>query len=223
MLSTPSASQNYAAPENYTAPGRDDLRPDLLRIADWIEPGSKVLDLGCGGGSLLHHVTEHRQVQGWGVELSEAKLLRCVQRGISVIQGDLNESDVLDAFTNNQFDVAVMSLAIQALKRPASMLQELLRISHEGIVTFPNFGHWRCRWQIARGQMPVTNSLPDRWFNTDNIHLCTVKDFEQLCAENGIAIIERAFMDRHHRTSWRSQAMPNLFGETAQYRLKLAP
>ncbi len=204
------------------APNRDELRPDLLRIADWIAPQSKLLDLGCGGGSLLHHVTEHRQVQGWGIELSEPKLVTCVQRGISVIQGDLNEPDLLGGFTDNQFDVAVMSLALQALKRPNEMLLELLRVGREGIVTFPNFGHWRCRLQIARGQMPVTGSLPERWFETENIHLCTVKDFEELCVDNGIKIIERAVMDRHHLSSWRARTMPNMFGEIAQYRLKLA-
>ena len=212
--------QQHTGPRLH-APGRDELRADLLRIADWIAPQSKVLDLGCGGGSLLHHVTSHREVQGWGIELSEAKLVTCVQRGVNVIQGDLNEADLLSSFTDGQFDVAVMSLALQALKRPDETLLELLRVGREGIVTFPNFGHWRCRLQIARGKMPVTGSLPTRWYETDNIHLCTVRDFEQLCAEKGIQIIERAVMDRHHLSSWRAQAMPNLFGEIAQYRLRL--
>ena len=208
------------AQQRTKAPTAEQLRPDLLRIANWIPAGSRVLDLGCGDGSLLHYLCENAQTRGWGIELSDPKLVNCLNRGVNAIQADLDDPQVLAQFDDNQFDVVVMSLALQAVNRPQEMLAELLRIGKQGIVTFPNFGHWRCRWQIANGQMPVTSSLPDRWYNTDNIHLCTVRDFERLCGEENILIEERATMDRHHKSSWHARTWPNLFGEIAQYRLQ---
>lgn len=191
------------------------LRADLAQISEWIAPNSRTLDLGCGDGSLLAHLQQQRNVNGYGLELNVESVTTCIERGVKVIHTDLNAG--LTDFDDNSFDYVVMTQALQMVRHPDKLLDEMLRIGKEGIVTFPNFGYWRCRLAIARGRMPVTSGLPNSWYNTNNIHLCTVRDFEALCAQKGIRITRRLVLDSNHQTDMRARTMPNLFGEIALY------
>ena len=193
------------------------LRPDLALLAHWIAPGARVLDLGCGDGALLAHLAAHG-VHGYGLEIDPANVTACIARGVNVIQSDLD--DGLGDFADAGFDVVVMTQALQALHRPAQALEEMLRVGSRAIVTFPNFGHWRVRSALLRGRMPVTPSLPERWHDTPNIHLCTVADFESLCTQRGWRITRRALLDRQHREGHTIRLAPNLFAELAIYELQ---
>lgn len=198
-----------------------ELRADLRRIAEWITPQSRVLDLGCGDGDLLHYLTEQRQVKGWGIEVDEEKIVSCISRGVNVVQADLDEPDALQRFPDGSFDYVVMTLALQAVVRPDLMLSELLRVGKQGIVTLPNFGHWQSRLQLLAGRMPVTKTLKKTWYETDNIHLCTVADFEALCAERDVKIVEESMVAAHRPLgNGLAQWRPNLFSDTAQYLLE---
>ena len=179
-----------------SAPG--DLRRDLRLIADMIEPGSRVLDIGCGDGALLAHLAREKGVDARGIELSQAGVNACVRHGLSVIQGDADRD--LDAFPHHAFDVVVLSRTLQATRRPRHVLETLLRIGKRAIVSFPNFGFWRIRMSLLfHGRMPVTELLNNPWYETPNIHLCTIRDFVALCEEAG-ARIERSFtLDRDGR------------------------
>ena len=194
------------------------LRPDLALICDWIAPGARILDLGCGDGNLLAHLAHTRAVRGYGLEIDPANVAACVARGVNVIQADLD--DGLRDFETGSFDYVVMTQALQALQRPDQALAEILRVGRTGIVTFPNFGHWRVRSALAMGRMPVTPSLPETWYNTPNIHLCTVADFEDLCHARSWQISHRLLLDRDHRTGARIRLAPNLFSEIAMYELQ---
>jgi methionine biosynthesis protein MetW len=141
-----------------TASAMPSLRPDLALISEWIPPGSRILDLGCGDGSLLRHLAHTRHVHGYGLEIDPDNVARCIENGVQVIHADLD--DGLRDFENQSFDVVVMTQALQALQRPDLAIEEILRVGRLGIVTFPNFGHWRVRSQLLRGQMPVTPTLP---------------------------------------------------------------
>lgn len=194
------------------------MRFDLAVIRDWIKSDTRVLDLGCGDGTLLEALRDQKRVEGLGVEIDADDITRCVARGINVIEQDLNAS--LANFGNRSFDVVVMTLALQALRYPHRVLDEMLRIGDECIVTFPNFGHWRCRWYLgSRGRMPVSKFLPYTWYDTPNIHFCTVDDFEALCAEKNIRILDRAVVGADNHQSWIAQRWPNLFGVTAVYHI----
>ncbi len=196
------------------------LRPELRTIADWIAPGSRVLDLGCGEGTLLAHLRQTRQVDGYGLEIDPAKIVRAIDNGINVIQSDLDVG--LAEFADASFDYVIMTQTLQAVHYPDRLLEDMLRVGREGIITFPNFGHWRCRLQLLGGHMPVTASLPHTWYNTPNIHLCTLRDFEELCAEKDFHILERTVADQQHRSSLPMRLWPNLMGEVALYRLRRA-
>ena len=177
-----------------------------------------MLDLGCGDGTLLEALRDHKNVEALGVEIEADDITRCIARGIPVIEQDLNAS--LANFETGSFDTVVMTLALQALRYPHRVLDEMLRIGREGIVTFPNFGHWRARWYlISRGRMPVSKFLPYTWYDTPNIHFCTVKDFEALCREKNIRILDRAMVGGGHTQSPLAQLWPNLFGVTAIYHI----
>lgn len=194
------------------------LRADLAHIAELINANARVLDLGCGEGDLLAHLQETKSVNGYGLDVDPENIRTCLGKGVNVIEQNLD--DGLANFPDSSFDMVVMTETLQSVRAPDHMLTEMLRIGEECIVTFPNFGHWRCRTQlITKGQMPVANHLPHSWFDTPNIHLCTFKDFEQLCRDLGLKIIQRRVVSpKYNEASWIS-IWPNLLGTTAFYRL----
>jgi methionine biosynthesis protein MetW len=195
------------------------LRTDLQLISEWIQPKSHVLDLGCGDGTLLAHLRETSQVTGYGLEIDDANIVRCISAGINVIHRDLDEG--LNDFADHSFDYVIVTQTLQAIRYPDRLLKEMLRIGHESIVTFPNFGHWRCRLQLLiGGRMPIPQALPYEWYESESIHLCTLHDFEVLCEKEDIEILQRTVVDRTHRSRIRTRLSPNLFGEIALYRLK---
>jgi methionine biosynthesis protein MetW len=197
------------------------LRPDLAIIADWIRPDSHVLDLGCGDGTLLAHLYQQKGCSGYGLEINADNIAHCIARGVDVIQTDLDRG--LQEFESEGFDYVVMTQSLQALHFPDRVIDEMLRIGREAVTSFPNMGHWKCRLQLAfGGHMPVTRTLPYRWYDTPNIHLCTVHDFERLCSERGYRILERAAVDRHHQATPGARLLPNLLGESALYRFRRA-
>lgn len=189
------------------------LRPDLQLIADWIAPGSRVLDLGCGDGALLAYLKSHKQISGYGVEIDVDNIVHCVENGVEAIQGNLEAG--LAEFGDGRFDHVVLSQTIQAMRNTEQILLEMLRVGREAIVTFPNFGYWQNRVQILQGHMPVSETIPFEWYNTPNIHWCMLGDFERLCAKNGIRVIERVVMDNGKRIHF----LPNLLGSLAFYRV----
>jgi methionine biosynthesis protein MetW len=199
---------------------RTSIRIDLQLIADMIETGSRVLDVGCGDGALLDYLLHFKQVDGRGMELSQAGVNACVAQGLSVIQGDA-DTDLGD-YPTAAFDYVVLSQTLQATHNPRTVLAALVRIGRHAIVSFPNFGHWRVRWQLGvNGRMPTTPSLPAQWYDTPNIHLCTITDFTALCRSLGV-VVERAIaIDAAGRPSpIRSAKFANLFGEQGLFLLR---
>lgn len=197
------------------------MRADLEIIQDWIPAGSRVLDLGCGDGELLDWLGRNKEVSGYGLEIDPQKIARCLERGVNVLEQNLD--DGLGNFASDSFDVVVMTQSLQALRYPDKVLQEMLRVGKSCVITFPNFGHWRCRWYLAsKGRMPVSEFLPYTWYNTPNIHFCTFEDFERLSRELGARVTDRLAVDREHRYSWASRQWPNLFGEIGIYRIASA-
>ena len=194
------------------------LRPDHARIAEWIRPGAHVLDLGCGDGTLLAHLQTERQVTGYGLEIDPDNVVQCLQAGVQVIQYDLNAG--LSAFRDRTFDYVIMTQTLQAVSYPHRLLDDMLRIGKEGIVTFPNLGHWRCRLRLLAGRMPKVRAVPQPWHSSTSIHPCTVIDFEELCRQNHLRILHRTTADHSHRTHARMNILPNLLGEIAIYRLQ---
>jgi methionine biosynthesis protein MetW len=195
------------------------LRPDLAAIAEMIPSDTRVLDIGCGDGALLEHLVRTKSVDGRGLELSQQNVNQCVARGISVVQGDADTD--LSEYPSGVFDIVILSQTIQATRRPLSVLRELLRIGKHTIVSFPNFGHWRVRLSLLwRGRMPVTKTLGHVWYDTPNIHLCTITDFLYLADEAG-AHIEKAFALKEGRAKPMHPAQwgPNLFAEGAIFLL----
>jgi methionine biosynthesis protein MetW len=194
------------------------MRGDLALIATLINPGARVLDLGCGEGELLDHLQRDKRVNGYGLDRDAENIRTCVSKGVNVIEQDLDEG--LDNFVDASFDMVVMTDALQAVKEPRELVRDMLRIGEECIVTFPNFAHWRCRAQLAlKGVMPVSKQLPHNWFDTPNIHLCTFTDFEQLCAAESINIIQRRVVNANHQEKTFINWAPNFFGTYAFYRL----
>ncbi len=179
-----------AARSGAAAPRRREIRGDLALIADMVEPGTRVLDVGCGDGALLDCLVHDKGVIGRGIELSQAGVNACVTHGLSAIQGDA-DTDLKD-YPSGSFDYAILSQTLQATRAPRAVLEHLVRIGRRAIVSFPNFGHWQVRLRLLlNGRMPVSRSLPDPWYETPNIHLCTIGDFLELCAALDIAV-ERA-------------------------------
>lgn len=191
-------------------------RQDFSIIASWLAFGSKALDLGCGDGSLLSYLRDGLEVKGYGVEKDDTNWLAAMQNDVDVIQMDLEAG--LSEFEDNSFDTVILSQTLQAMHNTEDIVQEMLRVGREAIVTFPNFGYWRNRFQIMTGNMPVSEDLPYEWYNTPNVHLCTIHDFDQLCADNNIAIIERKVITNGHEV----KLLSNWFGNLAMYRLKRA-
>lgn len=189
-------------------------RPDFAAIAAWIRPGAKVLDLGCGDGSLLRYLQERRDIFGYGVEIDDNNVLGCFKNGINVIQNDLESG--LSSFESASFDYVILSQTLQAMRHTEIIIQEMLRVGKEVIVSFPNFGYWRNRMQVVAGHMPVSETLPYHWFNTPNIHLCTLGDFEALCDQQNARILERIVMNGNRQV----KTLPNLMGVLAFYRFE---
>jgi methionine biosynthesis protein MetW len=194
------------------------MRADLDIIQQWIPENSRVLDLGCGDGELLAWLNANKNVTGYGLEIDPDKINACLEKGVNVVEQNLDLG--LGNFASNSFDVVVMTQALQVVHYPDRILQEMLRVGRTCIITFPNFGHWRCRWYLAsKGRMPVSEFLPYTWYNTPNIHFCTFEDFERLCQERGARVLERLAVDRDHRHGWASRLWPNLLGEIGNYRV----
>ncbi len=194
------------------------LRPELQKIFGWVKPGSRVLDLGCGDGALLESLQSSRGVKGYGVEIDPANVLSCLKKNINILQLDLDEG--LTEFADNSFDYVIMTQALQALQCPDKTLREMVRVGRECIITFPNFGLWKHRVYLStKGRMPVSKALPAQWYDTQNIHLCTIKDFETFCKEHSMLISKKDIVDYEHRSDTLMRLWPNLFGEVALYQI----
>ncbi len=191
-------------------------RPDFAAIAAWIPEGSSVLDLGCGDGSLLRYLKDTRNIRGYGVEISDSNIEACILNGVNVIQSDLDSG--LSGFENNSFDYVILSQTLQATRHTEPLMQEMLRVGREGIVSFPNFGYWKNRLNILRGNMPVSKDLPYQWYDTPNVHLCTLHDFESFCFQFKMQILDRRVMTGDNTVS----LLPNLLGSMAVYRFRRA-
>ncbi len=189
------------------------LRPDLAAIADAVPQGARVLDIGCGDGALLAHLRDTKGVDARGIDVSAANVASAVARGLSVVQGDA-DADLPD-YPDDAFDMAILSDTLQAMQRPAAVLDQLVRIARRAVVSFPNFGHWRVRGSLVfGGRMPVTRSLPVSWHETPNIHFCTIDDFRELAATRGLRVESAAFLSGGAR---RSAGLANLLAEQAVF------
>jgi len=191
-------------------------RADFATIASWLEPGARVLDLGCGDGSLLAYLMHAKAVRGYGIEIADDGVLASLANGINVLQSDLESG--LAGFVDASFDCVVLSQTLQAMRHTEEIITEMLRVGRTAIVTFPNFGHWSHRLQILRGRMPVSPNLPYQWFDTPNIHLCTVADFDTFLAARQYVVENRVVLSRGRLIA----ALPNLLGELAVYRFRRA-
>ena len=188
-------------------------RTDFAAIASWIPQGARVLDLGCGDGSLLAHLKDARGVSGYGIENDDASIIKCIENGINVVQVNLESG--MREIADQSFDVVILSQTLQAMKRTEAVVAEMLRVGREAIVTFPNFGYWKHRAQIALGgRMPVSEDLPYQWYDTPNVHLFTIADFEAFCAERDYRVLNRLVLN----DAGKQVMMPNLLGTLALYR-----
>ncbi|UZJ46247.1 methionine biosynthesis protein MetW [Marinimicrobium sp. C6131] len=195
------------------------MRLDQTEIQHWIAEGSRILDLGCGDGTLLKYLQETKNTSGYGLEIGAEQINACIDKGLNVIEQNLDEG--LGNFADQSFDTVIMAQAIQTMHYPHKVLDEMLRVGKECIVTFPNFGHWKARWHLAvRGRMPVSDLLPFEWYDTPNIHFCTFRDFEVLCRDKGITVLHRQVVNEES-PNFLKDVSPNLFGETAIYHLCL--
>jgi methionine biosynthesis protein MetW len=188
---------------------------EFQTISGWIKPNVRVLDLGCGDGELLGHLAATKNVRGYGLDIDDSAVLACVQRGINVIQSDLERG--LAEFDNQFFDVVVLSRTLQATRKTEALMREVLRVGKEAIVTIPNFGHWTTRWQLGiGGRMPVSKRLPFQWYDTPNVHFATLRDFDVFCKEKQVRILDRVALTQGvpvHR-------LRNLRADVGMYRLQ---
>jgi methionine biosynthesis protein MetW len=187
-------------------------------IESWITDNSKVIDFGCGDGSLLQFLINNKNVNGYGVEIDHEKIQQCVEKGLSVIEQDIDEG--IQDFVSSNFDFAIMASSIQCLKNPHIALGRMLDLSKQCVVTLPNLGYWRCRLNLLSGKMPVTPNLPSSWYETDNLHLCTIKDFEKLCADKGFVVNKKIFLNGQGRKGTLASLFPNIFSSEGVYLLE---
>jgi methionine biosynthesis protein MetW len=193
-------------------------RPDFDVIAGWIEPGHKVLDLGCGDGSLLKHLIDTRGVHGCGVEIEDANILAAIKNGINVIQGNLERG--LDEFADQAFDHVVLSRTLQTVRHTEGILREMLRVGREAVVSFPNFAYWKNLRSVLDGRMPVSEDLPYQWYDSPNVRFFTLLDFEALCRQMGLIIRERSVLDEQGKpVNNDDERELNFLGSLAVYRL----
>lgn len=203
------------------------MQIDHQLAEQWIKPNSRVLDLGCGDGGLLHHLQTNLGIFGYGIEIDQDRINEAISKGLNIIEQDLN--DGLARFANNSFDTVVMARALQAVKEPDKLLLDMLRVGREVIVTFPNFAHWQNRIHLGiKGMMPMSEALPYAWYNTPNIHLCTFKDFERLCENHDIQILDTIAINEtpitKHIVKYKLfdklvKKSPNLLADVAVYRV----
>ena len=191
-------------------------RADFAAIASWIAPNSEVLDLGCGDGSLIDYLQKQKPVHAYGVEIDDARMLSCVQKGLNVIQQNLEGG--LALFEDGSFDTVVLSQTLQTIHETEKILREVVRVGKESIVSFPNFGHWSHRLSVSFGRMPVSKSLPYQWYNTPNVRILTVTDFEKLASSLGLKILDQCILHEGRQVT----LMPNLFGSLALFRVRRA-
>ncbi len=190
-------------------------RSDFAIIAGWVNEGDRVLDLGCGDGELLASLDAAKHVRGYGIDIADDNVLACVKRGVNVIQSDLESG--LAGFGDRSFDTVILSQTLQQIHRVETIINEMLRVGREVIVTFPNFAYWRHRVQLGvRGTMPVSPTLPYEWYNTPNVRMFTVREFDRFCRARGIEIIDREVRSNERQVSFA----PNLFGQLAFYRIR---
>jgi methionine biosynthesis protein MetW len=189
-------------------------RADFSTIAGWVAPNARLLDLGCGDGSLLAYLRESRGASGYGIEIDDAGVLASIGNGINVIQSNLESG--LAGFDDQSFDSVILSQTLQAMRHIEELVAEMLRVGREAIVSFPNFGHWSHRMQVLMGRMPVSKDLPFQWYNTPNVHLCTVADFDAYCEQRAFHVLERVVLSDGERVS----VLPNLLGSLAIYRFR---
>lgn len=187
-------------------------------INSWVPENSKVIDFGCGDGSLLKELFENKQVLGYGVEINDTKIEKCIEKGVPVIKLDIDKG--LNDFMSSDFDLSIMARSIQCLKNPDLALNRMLELSKRCVVTLPNLGYWRCRINLASGKMPITPELPSSWYETENIHLCTIRDFENLCLKENISIKDKVFINRNGDQGGLSKINPNLFAVEGVYLLE---
>ena len=189
-------------------------RSDFEAIAAWVKPDSSVLDLGCGDGTLLRYLRQTRNARGYGIDIADANVLACVQNGVNVIQSDLEQG--LAGFDARSFDCVILSQTLQAMRHTEEIVVEMLRVGREAIVSFPNFGRWNSRLQVALGRMPISPDLPYQWYDTPNVHLCTIADFEAFCQEHRIRVLERVVLHRGRSVGW----FANFLGSLAVFRIE---
>ena len=195
------------------------FRKDLLLISSWIKPNTKVLDLGCGNGELLKILKQDKNISGYGIDNDIKNIKLSLKNNVNVLQMDLDKG--LNGFELESFDYVVLAQSLQVIKNPKELLNQMLGIGKEIIISFPNMGYWSSRIQLlTRGVMPVTGNLPYAWHDTPNIHLCTIKDFLKFCKDNNFEILEHSITDNNQKTNSLTKMMPNLFGQIATFRIK---
>ena len=184
-------------------------------VLDWIPNHSKVIDFGCGDGTLLKILAEKKSVTSYGVEIDKEKINACIANGVSVIQQDIDAG--IQNYKGMGFDVAIMASSIQCLRRPRNAMQNILQVANECVITLPNFGNWELRLGLLKGKMPSSAQLPAKWYETKNLHLCTIADFEDLCTEEFFNIQKKVYLNSRGSSSWLANTFPNLFAAEAVY------
>ena len=193
-------------------------RKDFKLISEWIQPNSSVLDLGCGDGSLLKLLIEKRNIRGYGIDTSVDKIIKSVNNNINVINTNINHK--LDYFSNKSFNYVILAQSLQVVENPVGLIREMLRVGDEAIISFPNMGYWKSRlYLFLKGRMPVTEELPHSWYSTPNIHLCTIKDFKEMCNMNEFTIMEEVINNRDN-SNLSSNYFSNFFAESVIFRIK---